>query len=388
MRLENASKLVSLGRPSPVPGAPVNSPIVLSSTYHANGEIAYGRESNPAWESIEEIVGDLEGGLATLFASGMAAIAAVIETLDAGAKVVVIEDSYNGTRHFLDDLSSRGRIVVQNVNGLDLPSVESALDGASMLWIESPTNPLVSVLDIGKLVELAKSGSGEVLVVADNTFATPLLQQPLSFGVDVVVHSATKYLSGHSDVIGGIVVTADEPLHRRIVERRMLHGAVMGPLEAFLLLRGLRTLDVRLERSQENAGFLASKLAEDARVARVRYPGLASDPGHKLASEQMSGFGAIVSFEVGPLIALGEVREGSSEWVAAETEADRVCEAVRLCTFGTSLGGVETLLERRRRWAWEQMTPPGLIRLSVGIEDAHDLWSDLDAALGQSVGKK
>ncbi|HLG91937.1 MAG TPA: PLP-dependent aspartate aminotransferase family protein, partial [Acidimicrobiales bacterium] len=206
--------------------------------------------------------------------------------------------------------------------------------------------------------------------VVDNTFATPLLQRPLELGADLVVHSVTKYLAGHSDVVMGAVVAADEAWQRALALRRSKHGAVPGPLEAFLALRGVRTLDVRLERAQASALELARRLESRPRVSRVRYPGLASHPGHEVAARQMSGYGAMVSFEV----------EGTPE------QAEAVCRSVEVCVPGTSLGGVETLIERRARWEGEDATPGNLLRLSVGIEDVEDLWQDLDQALARALG--
>jgi cystathionine gamma-synthase len=202
--------------------------------------------------------------------------------------------------------------------------------------------------------------------VVDNTFATPLLQRPLELGAEVVVHSVTKFLAGHSDLVMGAVVTGNTDWEEALRRRRSLHGAVPGPLEAFLALRGVRTLAVRLDRAQANAAELARRLAAHPGVSLVRYPGLAEHPGHELASQQMDGFGAMLSFEV----------HGGAP------AADALCDAVRLCVHATSLGGVETLLERRQRWEGEEATPPGLVRVSVGIEDVEDLWHDLEAALG------
>jgi cystathionine gamma-synthase len=203
-------------------------------------------------------------------------------------------------------------------------------------------------------------------VVVDNTFATPLLQRPLDLGVDVVVHSVTKFLSGHSDLVMGAAVTRDAERLDGLRLRRSLHGSIPGPLEAFLALRGVRTLPVRLERAQSNAAELARRLAAHPAVSLVRYPGLPGHPGHELAARQMEGFGAMLSFEL----------QGGAP------AADALCGAVRVCVHATSLGGVETLLERRQRWEGEESTPPSLVRVSVGIEDIEDLWDDLEAALG------
>jgi cystathionine gamma-synthase len=232
-----------------------------------------------------------------------------------------------------------------------------------MLWVESPTNPAMEVADLPALSRAGRAAGATVVV--DNTFATPLLQQPLALGADVVMHSATKFIAGHSDVVLGAVVTADDELWTALELRRRSLGAIPGPMETWLALRGLRTLALRLERSQSTAAFLAQRLLEHPRVSRVRYPGLPDDAGHARAAAQMSGFGAILSFEVG----------GDAEF------AQRICESTKLWLHATSLGGVESLLERRRRWPIEVPTiPEDLIRLSVGIEHPDDLWADLEQA--------
>jgi len=356
--------VVTAGRGREGPGDPVNVPVPMTSIYRTGGSLDYGRDSNAVWEALEEVLGALEGGRALVFASGMAAIAAVIETLAVGATVVVAEDAYNGTRHFLNDLAGRGRLSMVTADVTDTTATLLACEkGADLLWLESPTNPLMAVADLAALTEGAHRLG--LAVVVDNTFATPLLQRPLDLGADVVVHSVTKFLSGHSDLVMGAAVARQDGWWQALSERRSVYGGVAGPLEAFLALRGVRTLAVRLEKAQENAGELARRLAEHPRVTRVRYPGLADHPGHELAARQMRGFGAMLAFEV---------KGGAAG-------ADAVCDAVRLCTPATSLGGVETLIERRGRWRGEGATPADLLRLSVGIEAMEDLWADLDQAL-------
>ncbi len=389
--MRRTTLVVAAGRPPAGPGAPVNVPVTFSSTYRWGGDVAYGRDGNSAWEAFEAVVGELEGGEAIAFASGMAAIAAVVESLPVGAIVVVPDDSYNGTRHLLDDLAARGRIVSRLIDVTDTGSTLAACAGASLLWLESPTNPLLAIADLRSLCRGAREAG--VPVVVDNTFATPLVQRPLELGADLVVHSATKFLSGHSDVLGGVVVAGDPGWVDALRLRRSLHGAVLGPMEAFLLLRGVRTLGVRLDRAQENAAELAQRLASHPAVNRVRYPGLADHPGHQLAASQMDGFGAMLAFEVAPLVpssassglspSARAASPGSSGLSPSARAAEAVCAAVRLCTDATSLGGVETLIERRRRWGWENRTPDGLLRMSVGIEDVEDIWEDLSAALAQ-----
>jgi cystathionine gamma-synthase len=365
--------------------------VVLTSTYHEGGATAYARDGNPTWDALESAVGGLEGGKAVAFASGLAAIAAVLEALPVPGRVVVAGDAYNGTRRLLADVAGRGRLRFATVDTSDTRatlalcaeiadspgrpigagrsrSVEGSERGfgdLGLLWVESPTNPLLAVADIAALCEGAHHLGLDVAV--DNTFATPLRQRPLDLGADVVVHSATKLLSGHSDLVLGMAVARRPEVLDGLVRRRSLHGAVPGPWEAWLALRGLRTLDVRLERAERNAGILAARLAEHPAVTAVHYPGLGSDPGHELASTQMLGFGTIVSFEV----------------AGGADAAERIAGCVTLATAATSLGGVETLIERRGRWEGEGGLPGGLLRLSVGIEGVEDLWADLDQALGR-----
>lgn len=341
----------------------MNVAVPLSSTYRSGGHLAYGREGNAVWTAFEEVVGLLEGGTAVCFASGMAAISSLLEALPVGAAVVHPADAYSGTRHFLSELRGRGRLQGRPVDVADTAAAVDACRGASLLWVESPTNPLMAVADIPSLCSAAHELG--VAVVVDNTFATPVLQRPLDLGADVVVHSASKFISGHSDVVMGVAVARDDGWVRRLRSQRTMYGGIPGPLEAFLALRGLRTLQVRLDRAQANALELAKRLAGHSAVEKVRYPGLAEDPGHRLAASQMAGFGAMLSFEV----------------VGGREQADSVCDSVRICVHGTSLGGVETLIERRQRWPGEAYLPPGLIRLSVGIEDVEDLWEDLATAL-------
>jgi cystathionine gamma-synthase len=358
--------VVAAGRPPDVPDGPVNEPVVFSSTYHAGGPVAYGRDGNPTWDAFEEALGALEGGQALAFASGMAAVAAVLEMLPVGATVVYPRDGYTGTRAFLEEAPS-GRFTRRPVDIADTDAVLAACDGAQLLWIESPTNPKMDVADIPALA--AGAHERGALVAVDNTYSTPLVQRPLRLGVDVVVHSVTKFLAGHSDVVLGAVVARDAHVGT-LRERRSLHGAIPGPMETYLALRGLRTLSVRLERAQANAGELARRLAGHAAVERVRYPGLETDPGHDRARAQMNGAGFMLAFDV---------RGGADA-------AEAVARSTRLILHATSLGGVETSLERRGRWAREERTPPQLLRMSVGVEDVDDLWDDLVHALHIGCG--
>jgi cystathionine gamma-synthase len=346
--LSPASLVVAAGRPRRIPGAPVNPPVELSATYAApQAGTGYGRNGNATWTALEEAVGALEHGDALVFASGMAAIAAAMAFVPAGGTVVAPRTAYNITTALLADYADEGH-TVRHVDIADTDAVVTELDGADLLWLESPTNPTLEVADLPTLVAAARAR--DVLTVSDNTFATPLLQQPLDLGADVVVHSATKYLSGHSDVLLGVAVTRREDLYTALQRRRLVHGGIAGPMEAWLALRGLRTLHVRFERQCANAAEIAQRAAEHPAVERVRYP----------------GFGAMVSIDV---------RGGAAA-------ANQVAAACRLWLDATSLGGVESLIERRRKYAAESPTvPENLLRMSVGIEDVDDLWRDLAQAL-------
>jgi cystathionine gamma-synthase len=338
---------VTAGRPSPEPDAPLNVPVVLASTFTAGGDIEYGRYGNPNWTAFEETLGGLEGGRCLSFASGIAAISAVLDLLEPGAKVVAPRHSYTGTIVHLQHSEAAGRLTSELVDIGDTAAVEAAMVGARMVWIESPTNPALELADIAAISAAAHAAGA--LVVVDNTFATPLLQRPLQDGADIVVHSATKFISGHSDVVMGAIVTNKDDLYDELKTRRSLHGAIPGPLEVFLALRGLRTLPIRLERSQATAGELVRRLTGHAALSEIRYP----------------GFGAIISLVL-----------------PSADAADRFIASTKLWRHATSLGGVESTLERRRRWSAEAPTiPEGLVRLSVGIENVEDLFGDLRAAL-------
>jgi cystathionine gamma-synthase len=366
--LSPATLAVTAGRPPAEPNAPLNAPLVLASTYVASptapqpGDLGYGRWTNPTWQAFETALGRLEGGDALLFASGMAAVSAVVEQVPDGGRVVVPAAGYNGT---LVLLAERGRLDVVGVDVADTDAVRAALaTGAHLLWLETPTNPLLEVADLPALV--AAGHAAGAVVAVDNTFSTPLLQTPLAHGADVVVHSVTKYLAGHSDVLLGAAVTRDPELREQLHRHRTTRGGIPGAAEAWLALRGLRTLHLRVERAGANAAELARRLEGHPAVARVRHPSLAGDPGHDRAVAQMHGFGAIVAIELA----------GGPE------AAERVAAGVRLWVHATSLGGVESTLERRRRHPSEPAgVPESLVRLSVGVEDVEDLWADLEQAL-------
>lgn len=372
MDLDPATFVVAAGRPPRTPGSPVNPPVTLTSTYHSTGvplpgQPLYARIDNEAWHPLEEALGALEGGAgpALLFSSGMAAIATAMSVLPAGGRLVMARHSYQVALQYAHDLAARHGVTVELVDVADTVAVEAALTPATdLLWVESPTNPMLEVADLPALVAAARRAGA--LVVVDNTFATPLGQRPLTLGADLVVHSVTKAIAGHSDVVLGALATRDPELRDRMHTYRTLHGNIAGPVEAWLALRGLRTLALRVERSWANALELAERLAAHPHVAAVRYPGLPTDPGHERAKAQMTGFGAVV----------GMRPHGGT------AAADAVVDAVRLWLPATSLGGVESTLERRRRFPTESTTvPEDLVRLSVGIESVEDLWRDLDQAL-------
>ena len=363
--LSPASLAVAAGRPAREPGAPMNTPPVFSSTFAAGGEVSYARVGNPTWSALEEVLAALEGpGCQALsFASGMAAITAVADLAPVGSVVVCQSVAYSGTRTQLRRWAESGRIQLREVPTTS-QAVTQAVAGAAVVWVETPTNPTLEMIDIAEVAQAAHSAGA--LLVVDSTFATPLGQKPLDLGADIVVHSATKYLSGHSDILLGAVVVRDADLAARITGNRTLGGGIPGPMETWIALRGLRTFPLRWERSCANAAELARRCVEHPAVARVRYLGLPTDPGHDLAARQMTSFGAIVSLEL----------HGGAP------AAESVAGATSLWAHATSLGGVESSLERRRRWPEESTdVPEGLLRLSVGIEDVEDLWSDLRAGL-------
>jgi cystathionine gamma-synthase len=373
--LHPETAVICAGRPGHAVGGPLNVPVVLASNFHAGamaapsmgeGSRAYSRtDATPTWEALERAVGQVEGGHAVAFSSGMAAVAAVLDLVPAGGRIVAPTDCYFGVGELLADGQQQGRWAVDRVDLTDTAGVQTAVAGADLLWLETPSNPLLDVADLPALCAAGRHAGA--IIGVDNTFATPLLQQPLAHGADVVVHSATKFIGGHSDLLAGITIAHQEALAGRLRHRRGLSGATPGALEAYLALRGLRTLALRLDRGQCNATELARRLDAHPAVSRVRYPGLPSDPGHRTAAAQMTGFGAVLAFEV-----------------AGARTADRLCNAVQLIVHATSLGGVETTIERRSKLPGQGHLPAGLLRLSVGCEHIDDLWNDLNSALGQA----
>ena len=348
MSLHPETSAIYAGRPEAAPDASLNPPIVLSSTYHAGGPVGYGRYGNESWSALETAISELEGGQTLSFSSGMAAISAVFSILPIGAPVVASNQGYSGTMGLLNQHHASGRLEVRFVDITNTDEVIAAMKGAALLWLESPTNPCLDVADLVALITSAKKFT--IGVGVDNTFATPLVQQPLSMGADIVMHSVTKFLAGHSDVVLGSLSTNDSALFKRLDEARRFNGSIPGPFEAWLALRGIRTFPVRFRAAESNAKQLVTRLQEHAKITKVRYP----------------GFGAVISFEV----------DGTAE------QAEKVCESSRLITHATSLGGVESLWERRRRWALESPSvPEQLIRLSVGCEHVDDIWQDIEQAL-------
>ncbi len=374
--------------PDPVSGAVV-PPIQLSTTFKQDGVGAtrdgyeYARTGNPTRRTLEAAIAALEGGAHGLaYASGMAATQNVGYLLDPGERVVMSDDVYGGTWRLADRVWRRYGVDPVAVDLRDLDALAAALvpshdrGPVRMVWVETPTNPLLKIVDISAVARLA-AGSGAMTVV-DNTFATPFLQQPLELGADVVVHSATKYLGGHSDVVGGLLATSRADLAERLAFHQNAAGAVPSPFDCWLVLRGLRTLAVRMERASANAARVADWLVQRPEVARVHYPGLPDHPQRGLVERQMRLPGAMVSFEI-------------ADGAGGERRARAVAGATRLFTLAESLGAVESLIELPAAMTHASVAesplavPPSLLRLSVGIENADDLLSDLDAAFAATT---
>jgi cystathionine gamma-synthase len=362
--------------PEPMYGS-VNVPIYQTSTYAQDAvgkpkRYDYARGGNPTREALQSVLASLEGGAASLaFASGMAAeTTLLLATLRPGDRVVMGDDVYGGTYRLLAKVLDGWGATVATVDLTDEQAVRRAMGtDTRVVWVESPTNPHLKIVDIARVSKIAHQG--EALCVVDNTFATPYLQRPLELGADVVVHSVTKYLGGHSDLIGGALVLNDLELAERLRFLQNAVGAVPGPMDCYLALRGVKTLAVRMDAHCRGAGMVAHFLSTHPRVRRVHYPGLPDHPGHELAERQMSMFGGMVSFEM-------ETPE----------EAVRVAESTSLFFLGESLGGVESLIEVPGPMTHASVAgsplevSPSLIRLSVGIEHPDDLIADLDGALG------
>lgn len=365
--------------PDPVTGA-IMTPIYCTSTYVQEYPAApkdgydYSRAKNPTREALQQNLAALEGGRhGVCFSSGLAATHAVLSTLSKGDRVICGNDLYGGTFRLFRQIFEPFGISFDVVDTTDLAAVEHALaQPARLLWIETPTNPLLRITDLAAVAKLAHDA--DALVAVDNTFASPYLQQPLALGCDIVMHSATKYLGGHSDLILGAIVLNDDALAERLSFMQLAVGAVPGPLDCFLVLRGTKTLHLRMERHCTNARAIATWLSEHPRVARVYYPGLPEHPGHEIAARQMRDFGGMLSFVLD----------------TDEEQAKQVTTRTKIFALAESLGGVESLIEhppsmthasvpieQRRASGMDD----GLIRLSVGVEDIEDLIEDLEQAL-------
>ncbi|MFE4666177.1 cystathionine gamma-synthase [Streptomyces sp. NPDC056716] len=361
----------------PLTGAVV-PPIYQVSTYKQDGVgglrggYEYSRSANPTRTALEENLAALEGGRRGLaFASGLAAEDCLLRTLlSPGDHVVIPNDAYGGTFRLFAKVVARWGVEWSVADTSDPAAVRAAITPKTKaVWVETPSNPLLGITDIAAVAQIARDAGARLVV--DNTFATPYLQQPLSLGADVVVHSLTKYMGGHSDVVGGALVVRDETLGEELAFHQNAMGAVAGPFDSWLVLRGAKTLPVRMDRHSENAVKIADMLTRHARVTRVLYPGLPDHPGHEIAAKQMRSFGGMISFQV----------EGGEE------AAVRVCDRARVFTLGESLGGVESLIEHPGRMTHASVAgsalevPADLVRLSVGIENVDDLLGDLQQAL-------
>ncbi|PVE11726.1 cystathionine gamma-synthase [Streptomyces scopuliridis] len=362
----------------PLTGAVV-PPIYQVSTYKQDGVgglrggYEYSRSANPTRTALEENLAALEGGRRGLaFASGLAAEDCLLRTLLApGDHVVIPNDAYGGTFRLFAKVVSRWGVDFSVADTSDPAAVQAALTPRTKaIWVETPSNPLLNITDIAQLAGIARSAG--VRLVVDNTFASPYLQQPLALGADVVVHSTTKYMGGHSDVVGGALIVDDAELADELAYHQNAMGAVAGPFDAWLVLRGIKTLAVRMDRHSENATRITEMLTSHPRVSKVLYPGLPEHPGHEVAAKQMKAFGGMISFQV---------KDGEEAAVA-------VCDRAKLFTLGESLGGVESLIEHPGRMTHASAAgsalevPSDLVRLSVGIESADDLLADLQQALG------
>jgi cystathionine gamma-lyase len=365
-------------QPDPTTGA-IMTPVYLTSTYVQDGPgehkgFEYSRTRNPTRDALQDCLAALEGAkFGAAFGSGLAASDMLMHLLESGDHVVCSDDVYGGTFRLFDKVFARHGLSFSWVDMCDPEAVEKAITPQTkMLWVETPTNPMLKLIDLGRMVEIARAH--KLLSVADNTFMTPYFQRPLEFGFDLVTHSTTKYLNGHSDVVGGFVCTNDAALAERMYFLQNAVGGIPGPLDCFLVLRGVKTLHVRMERHAQNAMKVAQFLQSHPKVAKVTYPGLPSHPQHELARRQMKGFGGMMTFDI----------KGGLE------PARRFLKTVKLFACAESLGGVESLIEHPAIMTHASVPEQtrqklgisdGLIRLSVGIEDGQDLVDDLAAAL-------
>jgi cystathionine beta-lyase/cystathionine gamma-synthase len=376
-----ATKAIHAGQaPDPGTGA-IMTPVFLTSTYvqeelGRNKGYEYSRVSNPTRTALEQNIAALEGGTEGLaFGSGTAAVDALLHLLAPGDHVVMSQNVYGGTYRIAKMIWEGYGLRFSFVDTTDVKRIEEAiLPSTRMLFLETPTNPTIEISDLSACAALAKRHA--LLSVADNTFATPYLQQPLTFGIDIVVHSLTKYLNGHSDMLGGLVVTSNAAVTERLRFMQKAVGGILSPFDAWLCLRGTKTLAVRMKQHCENAMIVARWLAGRKGIGRVHFPGLESHPGHALAGRQMRGFGGMISFDLGSL-----------------AKAAAFLKNVRLCALAESLGGVETIITHPASMTHAAIPPEeririgvtdGLVRISVGIEDADDIIRDLDMAMHAS----
>ncbi|MFG1810646.1 cystathionine gamma-synthase [Streptomyces sp. NPDC049040] len=370
---------IHAGQPADAATGAVVTPIYQVSTYKQDGVgglrggYEYSRSANPTRTALEQNLAALEGGSRGLaFASGLAAEDCLLRTvLTPGDHVVIPNDAYGGTFRLFAKVVERWGVTWSVADTSDVQAVRDAVRPETrLIWVETPSNPLLGITDIAALAGVARQAG--VRLVVDNTFASPYLQQPLALGADVVVHSTTKYMGGHSDVVGGALVTSDAALGEELAYHQNAMGAVAGPFDSWLVMRGVKTLAVRMDRHSANAARVAELLVAHPRVRQVYYPGLPEHPGHEVAAKQMKSFGGMVSFRV----------EGGEEAAVA------VCDRARLFTLGESLGGVESLIEHPGRMTHASVAgsalevPDDLVRLSVGIEAVDDLLADLTQALG------
>ncbi|WP_373492590.1 PLP-dependent aspartate aminotransferase family protein [Aquiflexum sp.] len=346
---------------------PAVQPITLSTTFeHVEGSPIYSRANNPNRLALEQVLAKLEHGeAAAAFSSGNAAGMAVFQSLEPGSHIVAPDDMYHGLRTLLINVFKG----ILDVTFVDMTNVQNVADAitskTNLIWVETPSNPLLQVSDIRRICEIA--GDNGIKVACDNTFATPVFQNPLLLGADIVMHSTTKYLGGHSDILGGALITkSKEGVWEKIKMVQQVGGAVPSPFDCYMLTRSIKTLPYRMKGHAEHAGILATFLQQHPKVDKVYYPGLLSHPNHLIAATQMSGFGGMLSFEV----------SGTAE------DADKVVSLLKYFTHATSLGGVESLIERRAAVEGpDSKTPQNLLRVSVGLEHLDDLLEDLDQAL-------
>ena len=365
--LDPATWLISAGRKRS-PGEPLNIAPEFASNFYLPSDRLYSRTDGTRTSvALEETLGGLEGGRALAFASGMAAVSVVLHRLPAGSHVAVPDDPYHGVAGLIAEGEAQGRWTVSRLDQSDTSVWLDALQTCDLVWLESPANPLITVADLPTICSAPRKDG--CLVAVDSTFATPLNQKPLDYGADVVMHSATKFIGGHSDLLAGIIITRDDALYDEFHHRRLLHGASIGGMEAFLTLRGARTMSLRVERAQENAMILAQRLEEHSEISAVRYPGLPSHQTHGAAKSFMTGFGAMMSFDT--------TGEGA--------RATALCETTKLIHHATSLGGIESTMERRAVIEGQEGMPPTLIRFSVGCENVEDIWNDLNQALNETA---